>query len=653
MNLMEVSSMPVKTSRNALQAIALILILIATVCANPSGQRRRNRNGVSPDQSVTIPENTVISVKMNGTLSSKTSRVGDRFTATVSIPVYVNGAEVIPAGAIVEGRVTGVTSAKRMGKAGTIAIDFDNLVYPDGSRIPLDGSLTSDDPETRRQIDDESRVSGRDNRQIGVFVGGGGAVGAVLGGIAGGGKGAAAGGAIGAGIGIATVLLSKGEDAQVPSGASFGVQLRQAILLMPNPAATGQPVDSNDPNPASDPPPSVRPDRTRNADDAYERPSNSKPTQAPESTEPEPLRNHPDNNKPEAEAEPEANSAPTVTDAPPLPLSSPEMIRRAQISLNEQGYYEGEADGHLNLRTVTSLKAYQREHNLQETEELDQPTAVSLGILSSTANPASRAGRPNNSANSGARPARTNAGADDQAGQMRTVLANVSSASATRLSDGSINVVIVTQANTGGWRWYGEPLVNGDTLEVFARAIRPTGMVTQALTKGRIELNAKDGVAIVQRVVVHSAGPDQVLSLQRGVKASPAASAPTASNLPRQAEDLLSEYQRQSGVRISGNGVELENGAQYREAEVELLFALDNFAKAAQLYARLIPSLQSPESVRSATLSLARQARRTDLVLTSSQSRFVSALMPKWDMIRQEVLRLMQSYSISTRELEN
>jgi hypothetical protein len=137
------------------------------------------------------------------------------------------------------------------------------------------------------------------------------------------------------------------------------------------------------------------------------------------------------------------------------------------------------------------------------------------------------------------------------------------------------------------------------------------------------------------------------------VKESPTASTTLASNLPRQAEDLLSEYQRQSGVRISGNGVELEKGAQYREAEVELLFALDNFAKAAQLYARLTPSLQSPESVRSATLSLARQARRTDLVLTASKSRFASALMPDWDIIRQGVLRLMQSYSISTRELED
>src|ERR1044071_6055823 len=88
---MEVSSMPINSSRSALPVLALLLALTASSYANPYGQHRRNRNGVSQDQSVTIPENTVISVKMNGTLSSRTSRVGDRFTASVSIPVYVNG----------------------------------------------------------------------------------------------------------------------------------------------------------------------------------------------------------------------------------------------------------------------------------------------------------------------------------------------------------------------------------------------------------------------------------------------------------------------------------------------------------------------------------------------------------------------------------
>ena len=120
-------------------ALALCLILGSSLISFAQDSRPRRSSRQNQDNSWTIPEDSVISVRMNGTLSSRTSRVGDKFTATVDMPVYVNGREVIPAGAIVEGRVTQVTPAKRMSKSGTIAIDFDDLVFPDGSRVDLDG----------------------------------------------------------------------------------------------------------------------------------------------------------------------------------------------------------------------------------------------------------------------------------------------------------------------------------------------------------------------------------------------------------------------------------------------------------------------------------------------------------------------------------
>ena len=126
-------------------------------------------------------------MRLDRSLSSRTSRVGDRFTASVTSPVSVDGNTVIPAGSIIEGRVTEVTPAKRMSKSGTIGLDFDEIVLPNGFRARLVGNLTSDDPETKDRIDDEGQVSGEGNKKA-VFIGGGGAIGAVLGGIAGGGK---------------------------------------------------------------------------------------------------------------------------------------------------------------------------------------------------------------------------------------------------------------------------------------------------------------------------------------------------------------------------------------------------------------------------------------------------------------------------------
>jgi peptidoglycan hydrolase-like protein with peptidoglycan-binding domain len=308
------------------------------------------------------------------------------------------------------------------------------------------------------------------------------------------------------------------------------------------------------------------------------------------------------------------------------------MIRRAQVVLKEQGYFEGQADGAMTARTSAALKTYQREHNIAESGELDPQTAKSLGILGS--------------------PSSSDRGRDRVTGRdpvPETVMATVLSATTNRTGDGAILVVINTQANTGGWKWFGEHVVNGDTLEVYARAIKPTGMVTQALTRGRIELNVKEGVEFVRRVVVHSSGPDQTIML--GSRTSSVPSGVSGTNLQRQAEDLLAEYQRVYGMRMVGSSIELDRRTQYREQEIELLFAIDSFVNASQLYSRLITSLQDVQGQRGAALALARQARRADRVISTSQG--ANSIVTKWDGIRQDVLRLMQSYNIASSELDN
>jgi peptidoglycan hydrolase-like protein with peptidoglycan-binding domain len=593
----------------------MALTLGITIVSNGQETRPRYSSRQNGERSWSIPEDTVINVQMNGTLSSRTSRVGDKFNATVTIPVYVDGKTVIPAGTVVEGRVTQVTPAKRMSKSGSLAVDFDNLVFPNGSRINLVGSLTSDDPETRRRIDEESNVSGEDKKRAAVFIGGGGAVGAVLGGIAGGGKGAVVGGVLGAGAGVAGVLLSKGEEAQVPSGTPFGIQLRQPLIIREGFVSEARDIQPRDVGPRDQP-----------ADD------------------PDPAPHQPDNSRVErppidmSRPDPVTRTESSETADPEPALSSPEMVRRAQVVLKEQGYFEGQADGIMTARTSAAIKTYQREHNLAESGDLDPQTAKSLGILGASG--------------PGERPRDRVA---DRAQAPETVMANVLSATASRTGDGAIVVIINTQANTGGWKWFGEHVVNGDTLEVYARAIKPTGMVTQALTRGRIDLSVRDGVEFVRRVVIHSAGPDQALTLGSRASGVPAGSVPSggmsASNLQGQAEELLSEYQRVYGVRMIGNSIELDRRNQYREQEIELLFAIDSFVNASQLYSRLITSLQDNQAQRGAALALARQARRADRVISTNQ--VANSIVTKWESIRQDVLRLMQRYNINSSELDN
>jgi hypothetical protein len=106
------------------------------------------------------------------------------------------------------------------------------------------------------------------------------------------------------------------------------------------------------------------------------------------------------------------------------------------------------------------------------------------------------------------------------------------------------------------------------------------------------------------------------------------------------------------GIRLTGTGLELESGAQRGEAEIELLFALDSFANAAQLYVRLVPSLRDQQSLRSAALALAREARRSDRIFSTTSSRAANALTPRWDTIREDILKLMERHSIKSSDLD-
>jgi len=172
----------------------------------------------------TLPQNQYFRLRMNQTLNSRISRAGDRFQATVVTPVYASGVEVVPAGSIVEGRLISVSPARTRGREGQLAVQFDSVVVPDGTRHQLDGALTELQDARTGKVDAENEVSGNssDKRNV-AYVGGGTVGGAVLGGAIGGGKGAGIGAIIGAGAGVAGVMLTKGNEAELRSGTEIGM----------------------------------------------------------------------------------------------------------------------------------------------------------------------------------------------------------------------------------------------------------------------------------------------------------------------------------------------------------------------------------------------------------------------------------------------
>ncbi len=186
-----------------------------------------------------VPAGTTIQATLDTPLSTKTSQVGDRFTATVASPVNdANGKLAIPAGTKINGQVSNAEQGKAVailrGK-GRLDLRFIDMTMPNGVSAPLAASLKSVHANGRtQQANEEGGVqSGTSGKTAAKDVGIGAGVGTVAGLIFGS---ALKGLAIGAIAGGGYVLATKGKDVELPANTGLVLGLDQNLSL---PANTG------------------------------------------------------------------------------------------------------------------------------------------------------------------------------------------------------------------------------------------------------------------------------------------------------------------------------------------------------------------------------------------------------------------------------
>jgi hypothetical protein len=111
---------------------------------------------------IQLPPNTEMHAVLDTPLSTKTSKAGDRFSATVVDPVRgSNGSVAIPAGTRLNGEITDasqgkpaktkpttklpetVTAASSLKDKGKLSVHFRDAVLPGGQTLPLNASLVS------------------------------------------------------------------------------------------------------------------------------------------------------------------------------------------------------------------------------------------------------------------------------------------------------------------------------------------------------------------------------------------------------------------------------------------------------------------------------------------------------------------------------
>jgi len=188
---------------------------------------------------MTVPEGTALKVKLATTISTFSSKVGDRFQGKVTEPVVVDGKTVIPVGATIEGRVTKLDEPRRIKGKPTIALFPEHLVMTDGQRFMLNAVLVDTDIRGT-DVNEEGQFKGAGHeRRDQIEVGGGAAGGMLMGGLIGGGPGVLIGGAIGASAATTHWLVQR-RSAVLPSGTQLVLELSRPMTMSTMAAGAGQ-----------------------------------------------------------------------------------------------------------------------------------------------------------------------------------------------------------------------------------------------------------------------------------------------------------------------------------------------------------------------------------------------------------------------------
>ncbi|HEU4714617.1 MAG TPA: hypothetical protein VFS76_23840 [Pyrinomonadaceae bacterium] len=199
--------------------IVAVLTAIALVALSPVTSAQTKKRTTTKRVVPLVAVGTDLKVRINDTLSSKESRVGDRFTATVIDPSRYDEARLY-------GHVSSIQKSGKVKGRTSMNLAFDSVELRDGRRGTLHGYVTRVYGDDSGKADNEGGIeSGSRTNQTIKRTGIGAGVGAIIGGIAGGGKGAAIGLIVGGAGGAGSLAIKGSKELKIESGTEMLVHV--------------------------------------------------------------------------------------------------------------------------------------------------------------------------------------------------------------------------------------------------------------------------------------------------------------------------------------------------------------------------------------------------------------------------------------------
>ena len=197
--------------------------------------------------SIIIPAGTRVLLALRSGVNTRSAQPGDGVYLSSTFPVVVGNRVVIPAGVYVQGVIDRVQRAGRVKGRAEVGMHFTTMIFSNGSVVEIPGTLNGLPGDTDAKVKNsegdvqQAGSKGKDAGTIarGAEAGAGiGTIGGAVGGspLAGAGYGAVAGGV----TGLVYTLFTRGNDVNLPQGATVEMVLQRPLTLTEVNLAAGE-----------------------------------------------------------------------------------------------------------------------------------------------------------------------------------------------------------------------------------------------------------------------------------------------------------------------------------------------------------------------------------------------------------------------------
>jgi hypothetical protein len=216
-------------------SIAFLAVVVAAHARQPQSSSSSSQTPAASKaaEQYVVPSGTHLPMVLHNAVTTRNAKPGDPVYLETVYPIVIHDHILIPAGTYVQGEIE---EAKRPGKVkgrGEISMRLVSMILPNGYAVDFNAVPGNAGTGGNETTDNEGRVKGDTNKagDIGTVAKSTG-IGAGIGAIAAqSGKGAGIGAGAGAAVGLATVLLTRGPELELPRGTSLEAILDRDLVL--------------------------------------------------------------------------------------------------------------------------------------------------------------------------------------------------------------------------------------------------------------------------------------------------------------------------------------------------------------------------------------------------------------------------------------